>query len=331
MMPERISICGYRRNRQGESRRSRPARAAIGAARGRTTFAYNNTNPVVGNTTGYDPADNKNFERALHAEITSSLYQPFTLAGQPDGGYDSINRMLQYQRGILSPTGGYLGDGGGSVSTPIDILNTNQSEDFDLDTLGNWRGLNVYGAQACSALDYRRSHNRLNQITQQTQNGYYNQNFTYDGFPGASNGNLINDGTRKYSYDVFNRLIAVFRVSDGKQIASYRYDAMNRRVNKTIMNGGLTGNVPNTSTDYYYQGWQCVEERTGGTTNPLRQYVWGNYIDECIQLTTFAALGAQNLPAGTYYLLQDLLYRAVALTNSTGGIVEAYDTDACAP
>ncbi len=136
-----------------------------------TTFAYNNTNPVVGNTTGYDPADNKNFERALHAEITSSLYQPFTLAGEPDGGYDSINRLLQYQRGILSDTGGYLGDGGGSISTPIDILNTNQSEDFDLDTLGNWRGFNVYGAQACSALDYRRNHNRLNQITQQTQNG----------------------------------------------------------------------------------------------------------------------------------------------------------------
>jgi RHS repeat-associated protein len=39
-------------------------------------------------------------------------------------------------------------------------------------------------------------------------------------------------------------------------------------------------------------------------------------------------LGPQSLPAGTYYLLQDLLYRAVALTNSTGVIVEAYDTDA---
>ncbi|MHB1865816.1 MAG: RHS repeat-associated core domain-containing protein, partial [Candidatus Saccharimonadales bacterium] len=45
-------------------------------------------------------------------------------------------------------------------------------------------------------------------------------------------------------------------------------------------------------------------------------------------LTTYTILGPQSLPAGAYYPLQDLLYRAVALTNSTGAIVEAYDTDA---
>ncbi len=92
----------------------------------------------------------------------------------------------------------------------------------------------------------------------------------------------------------------------------------------------------------------------GSTDTPMRQYVWRAYpgaaahtrpwastgfrpnnagfgslnIDECIQLTTLAPLGVQSLPAGSYYLLQDLLYRAVALTNSSGQIVEAYDTDA---
>ncbi len=38
--------------------------------------------------------------------------------------------------------------------------------------------------------------------------------------------------------------------------------------------------------------------------------------------------GPQNLPAGNYYLLQDTLYRAAALTNSSGNVVEAYDCDA---
>ena len=38
--------------------------------------------------------------------------------------------------------------------------------------------------------------------------------------------------------------------------------------------------------------------------------------------------GGQPLPAGIYYLLSDLLYRSAALTNSSGEIVEAYDTDA---
>ena len=36
----------------------------------------------------------------------------------------------------------------------------------------------------------------------------------------------------------------------------------------------------------------------------------------------------QNLPAGNYYLLQDTLYRAAALTSSSGNVVEAYDCDA---
>ena len=76
------------------------------------------------------------------------------------------------------------------------------------------------------------------------------------------------------------------------------------------------------------QSVMCGRRGSGSTDTPIRQYVWGTYIDECIQLTTLAVLGAQNLAAGSYYLLQDLLYRAVALTNSGGYIVEAYDTDA---
>ena len=38
--------------------------------------------------------------------------------------------------------------------------------------------------------------------------------------------------------------------------------------------------------------------------------------------------GPQNLPVGDYYLLQDTLYRAAALTDSGGNIVEAYGCDA---
>jgi RHS repeat-associated protein len=110
-------------------------------------------------------------------------------------------------------------------------------------------------------------------------------------------------------------------------------DARNRRVGITINNGGLPGNIPNGTTDCIWFGWQAMEERnlfggTGSTDTPIRQYVWGTYIDECIQLTTLATLGPQSLPAGYYYLLQDTLYRAMALTNSSGSVVEAYDTDA---
>ena len=71
--------------------------------------------------------------------------------------------------------------------------------------------------------------------------------FQYDGKTGGSNGNLKNDGTLIYA--AFNRLIQVNRVSDGLVIATYVYDAMNRRVRKTVGNGGLTGNIPDGTTD----------------------------------------------------------------------------------
>ena len=72
---------------------------------------------------------------------------------------------------------------------------------------------------------------------------------------------------------------------------------------------------------------------SGSTDTATKRYVWGTYsgaaahtrpwastgfrpndagfgglnIDECIQLTTLVPLGAQSVPAGSYYLLQDLL------------------------
>ena len=76
------------------------------------------------------------------------------------------------------------------------------------------------------------------------------------------------------------------------------------------------------------QSIMCGCRGSGSTDTPTKQYILGTYIDECIQITTFVVLGNQNLEPGSYYLLQDLLYRAAALTNSGGYVVEAYDTDA---
>ena len=204
--------------------------------------------------------------------------------------------------------------------------NTDQSRTYNLDGLGNWKTSTFMPAGGSQSTD-QRNHNYVNEITQRTLTGGSAVAFQYDGKTGGSNGNLKNDGTLIYAYDAFNRLIQVNRVSDGLIIATYVYDAMNRRVRKTIFNGGLTGNIPGSTTDYIWSGSQVVEERNAGNT-PIRQYVWGTYIDGLIQLTTLVPLGPQNLSLGTYYLLQDLLFRAVALTNSSGAVVEAYDTDA---
>ncbi len=97
-------------------------------------------------------------------------------------------------------------------------------------------------------------------------------------------------------------------------------------------NGGLTGDIPNGTTDSLWQDWQTMEERnpfggSGSTDTPIKQFIWGTYIDECLQINLLSVAGPQSLPAGAYYLLQDLLYRAVALTNSSGAVVESYDCD----
>jgi RHS repeat-associated protein len=178
----------------------------------------------------------------------------------------------------------------------------------------------------------QRDNNYVNQITQRSINGIDTALFEYDNnsSPLPGNGNLTDDGTLNYQYDALNRLISVKRASDGAAIAAYVYDAGNRRVRKTVTNGGLAGNIPNGTTDSCWFGWQTMEERnpSGGTDTPTKQYVWGNYIDECLQLNLLAVAGPQQLAVGVYYPLQDTLYRTMALVNSSGTPVEAYDTDA---
>jgi RHS repeat-associated protein len=104
---------------------------------------------------------------------------------------------------------------------------------------------------------------------------------------------------------------------------------LGRRVTKTVFNGGLSGTITNATYRYLYDGDQIIEELlVGETTTTLRQFVWGQYIDELVQMMTYADTGIQPLSAGSYYPLQDLLYRTTALTDSDGNIVEAYDYDA---
>jgi RHS repeat-associated protein len=90
-----------------------------------------------------------------------------------------------------------------------------------------------------------------------------------------------------------------------------------------VTNGGLPNNSAlNGTTDYLYNSQRIIEDRNASNT-AIKQYVWGQYIDELIQQKLPAVSGAP-----VFYLLSDLLYRSIAMTNSSGAIVEAYDTDA---
>ena len=294
--------------------------------------AYNNPAALVGFSTEYDRAGNKFFERALHAENRSHLYEPFDLiTNLPHGGYDSLDRLLQYQRGTLAGAGGGSGgNGGGSISSPISLPGADSLRTYVLDGLGNWRQT-AFTPVVGSAQTQIRQHNGLNQITR--IQGLTQTNLSYDGTPGSSNGNLKSDGTLTYAWDALNRLVQV-NTSGGTLLAQYFYDALDRRIRKVVSNGGLSGDIPNGTTDCIYSGWRCVEDRDVNNS-PTLQYVWGIYLDELLQIRTLVdvttgSVGNQTTYAANnyYYPLQDLLYRTTATSDSSGSVVEAYDTDA---
>ncbi len=282
--------------------------------------AYNNSSSLVGQTTVFDKGSNKLYERELHAESRSHLYEPFD-DQTPLGGYDSLDRLRQYQRGVLSTTGGQGNAGGGWIATPTSLPGTDENRTYDLDGLGNWHHT-VFTPVGGSETDELRQHNGLNQITT-INDGVGNIPFSYDGVTGASNGNLADDGIRTYKWDALNRLKEVRKKAGDMVVGEYEYDALNRRIRKVVSNGGLSGTIPNGVTDFVYNAaWQCVEERDG-SNDPTKQYVWGAYIDELLQ----QKVDLSGTPKDQYPL-QDLLYRTTALTDDSGNIVEAYDCDA---
>jgi RHS repeat-associated protein len=250
---------------------------------------------------------------------------------------DSVDRLRQYERGELSPEAGEGGQGGGSVIAPITLPGTDRFRNYDLDETGNWKRTSFLRAAEDQTTTEVRQHAPTNQLTK-----YGAVPVKYDhgdnadrNEPGAAargNGNIADDGLRLWTYDAFNRPVAVSRKSDGQPIAAYRYDPLNRRVRKTVMNGGLTGDIPDGTTDYLYGPgtWQVMEERDKDD-RPTKQYIWGLYIDECVLFRALQAIPrgpAPALPPGDYHPLQDLLYRTTALTDKSGAIAEAYDTDA---
>jgi RHS repeat-associated protein len=141
-------------------------------------------------------------------------------------------------------------------------------------------------------------HNRLNQYV-----SVGGTNYSYD-----ENGNLTNDGTYKYYYDCENRLTDV-NDQNGDPVAAYKYDYKGRRISKT---------TSSTTTEYCYDGDQVIAEYDGNN-NLLRKFIYGPGIDESICMIVSGI--------GTYYYHFDGLGSVIALTNSSGNMVERYSYD----
>jgi RHS repeat-associated protein len=252
---------------------------------------------------GYDKEGNKLYEEK----------SPGFLAGQSEAyHYDDVYRLIEYKVGDLV---------GSDVPMPI------TQRQYDLDKVGNWDQFTVDddGAGPSVPVVYNNTPNQMNEYDHWSTNGAgeipddlgLNINFAdpeptppEDGENWAhdKNGNRREDGQRVYEYDDENRLVRMTRKID-VVVSEYRYDALGRRVAKTVDALGTP-----VETRYFYDDARIVEEQdTGGAT--LATYVYGNYIDEVLSM----ARGGQD-----YYFHQNALWSVSAMTDALANVVERY-------
>jgi len=81
---------------------------------------------------------------------------------------------------------------------------------------------------------------------------------------------------KDFYYDYRNQLVRV--TEGGATTAEYKYDALGRRFSKQLPNSST-----HPLTKYYFSGNQVIEERDG-SDNVLKQYIYGNGIDEILRM-----------------------------------------------
>jgi RHS repeat-associated protein len=164
---------------------------------------------------------------------------------------------------------------------------------YTYDAAGNRISFNRTNPQADLPQPVQAAYNAANQTVQ-----FNTDTLTYD-----ANGNLTFDGVTTYTWDARNRLIGI----QGPDVtASFVYDALGRRVSKTI-NG--------ETTQYLYDGNDIVAEIQGGVVTVT--YLRSLNIDEPFLRSSAVA----------EYYHTDALGSTLALTDQGGVVQTTYSYD----
>ena len=281
-----------------------------------TSFQYDDggreTQRTYGNnlvtTTSYVPNDN----------LVASIANP--TVGDYSYTYDANkNRLSESITGVMSS---YGYDVGASGYDDEDRLINWERDDGQLDQAWNLSAVGDWDSFTEEGVVQARTHNAVHELT-----GIDAQPLTYD-----VKGNLTADHLgRSFAWDADNMLASV-TVSPSATVGQegthgYAYDALGRRVSKTVDNNDST-----FTTTVYAQltlpipplgtvGGQVLAEYAAGAAanSPLRSYAYGEYCDEPLVLV-----------AGTtkHYYHRDGRYDVAALTDGTGAVAERYRYDA---
>ncbi|HJU40584.1 MAG TPA: RHS repeat-associated core domain-containing protein, partial [Tahibacter sp.] len=126
-------------------------------------------------------------------------------------------------------------------------------------------------------------------------------NFVYD-----ANGSLVSDMQRLYVWDVRGRLASIKNAATAKEIASFDYDVLDRR----IVRRGAKGSQPRITQ---YDGLNPIVQIVDGTVNPLLQ---GGGLDQIVARNEF--------DGRRVYYLRDGAGSVVALVDGLGQVVQRY-------
>jgi hypothetical protein len=235
--------------------------------------------------------------------MTGSPLPPERLQQDNFYWYDGLQQNYQHQRGDLA----------GTAPNYTGITNIQQTEIRSFDETGNW--LSNYTSSP--ALTQSRSHNKANEIA--TISG-----ITAPTFDGVGNMKTMPkpgawSTTCTLIWDAWNRLITC---TDGTTTTTNRYDALTRRIRKSITGGEVR--------DYYYdKQWRSIEERLSGTfSGPDKtRHVWS-------PLDRWTLIRRQRETAGTltdtHFCLKDYL-DPTALITPAAAVVERFSYDAFGP
>ncbi len=140
-------------------------------------------------------------------------------------------------------------------------------------------------------------------------------------------GNLTYDGTYRYTYDAWNRLVKATLNDTNVEVQAAVYDGLGRRVKKVVTNSG----THDGTTWYYYNGNQIIETHDGN--GKLINQVYHaerarggsvkEYIDEIVAMRTeYGRVYVHQAEGDQCGSLKD--WNVIGLSDVTGRVLERY-------
>ena len=195
--------------------------------------------------------------------------------------FDSNNQLIACCTGIMSDND--------QISNPINSIQ------YAFDAVGNRTSVMNNGVAYNYTSDNRNAYTSIS--------GGENYSMQYD-----ANGNMLFDGIHSLQYNFNNQLESV----NNGTLASYKYDALNRRVQKKVVENGAE-----TVVNYYYSIQHVIEERNGDDQIEAC-YIYGTWVDDVLQM---------ERDGNSYYYHPDGSNNIVAITDGLGSLIERYNYD----